>query len=361
MNPSHAFLVASLVLVPLLEAQAPTYHWSPTGTDQIVGGRNNTIPFWSSSSTYQQIHEARDFRATTVSMKGMAMRPWGARILAGRSWDMRITLGQTNVTAATVTTAFASNLSGTNTKVVFATGTSFSKFAWPTSTSTGGTSVINPPTFTIPFSSTYTYTPASGNLCWEWRHKNATTNFPMLMEAVGGSTQFGTVLPSVGKGCTVKGNNDPAKATMYVASPISGVQHHFRAQLSSAAKGSAIMAVGLTRQTVDLMWCTKLELSPLAFVFGQVNDFGIWLFQTPMSILQGGKRITIYIQYAFADSSQSNGLGLSDLAGYRTPALPGAHGITRIYAAPAGGQNGSELATTGIVDRSFGLVVGWRQ
>ncbi len=183
----------------------------------------------------------------------------------------------------------------------------------------------------------------------------------MLMEAVGGSTQLGTVLPNAGKGCTVKGNNDPAKATMYVASPISGVQHHFRAQLSSAAKGSAIMAVGLTRQTVDLMWCTKLELSPLAFVFGQVNDFGIWLFQTPMSILQGGKRITIYIQYAFADSSQSNGLGLSDLAGYRTPALPGAHGITRIYAAPAGGQNGSELATTGIVDRSFGLVVGWRQ
>ena len=66
MKPSHAFLVASLVLVPLLEAQAPTFHWTPTGTDQIVGGRNNTIPFWSSSSTYQQIHEARDFRATTV-------------------------------------------------------------------------------------------------------------------------------------------------------------------------------------------------------------------------------------------------------------------------------------------------------
>ena len=63
----------------------------------------------------------------------------------------------------------------------------------------------------------------------------------------------------------------------------------------------------------------------------------------------------------YADSSQSNGLGLSDLAGYRTPALPGAHGITRIYAAPAAGRNGSEVATTGIVDRSFGLVVGWRQ
>ena len=367
MNPSHAFLLASLVLVPVLGApglgaQAPTHRWSPTGTDKFVGGANNTVPFWSSSATYQQIHEASDFGETTVTMKGMAMRPWGARTLAGRSWDQRITLSQTQVTASTATTNFASNLGSSNTKVVFATSTSFTKFSWPTSTSTGGTSVVNPPTFTIPFNTTYTYTPSAGNLCWEWRYRNASSNSSMAMDAVNGATQLGTILPSVGKGCTVKGNSQPATAAMYVYSPIVATGHNFRAQLSTAPNdANSILAVGVTKQSLDIGWRTKLELVPLAFVFGKTDAQGGWLFETPMSVLQGGKSFNIYIQYAFADSNQSPKLGLSDLAGYTTPVLPGGHGMTRIYDAPEFGSNGAESATKGVVDNSYGLVVGWKQ
>ncbi len=62
-------LVVSLVLVPMLGAQAPTYFWSPRGADKAIGGSNNTIPFWGMSASYQQIHDASDFGVVPLAIK----------------------------------------------------------------------------------------------------------------------------------------------------------------------------------------------------------------------------------------------------------------------------------------------------
>ena len=96
-----ALALTAGVLTAALGAQAPKYVWSPTGSAMNTGASNNTVPFFSTSATYQQVLDANDFTSSVVQMKGLAMRAFGTRTLTGRSWDLRITLSHTKVTAAT--------------------------------------------------------------------------------------------------------------------------------------------------------------------------------------------------------------------------------------------------------------------
>lgn len=360
MNTTHKTLLAFAALAMLLAplgAQAQKYIWSPTGADKAPGGTNNMIPFTSTSATYQQIHDGLDFGVLPVQVKGMGMRNYGARTVPGRSWDMRITLSHTKVTAATATGTFTTNLGTTNTQIVYGSATTFATFSWKTFTSTG---TVNPPSFTIPFNSPYSYVPPAGNLCWEWRFKNASSIASMGMDAVAGSYQQGSVLASVGTGCVVKGN--PSPATARISMPRVNSLYQFRAALSYATKSSpAVMALGLTKKTQNLGFCTALELVPAILLFGTTDGGGAWAFQGPLSALQGIRPTDFFVQFGFNDPTL--GLGLSNLAGYRSPAIPGGHGVSRIYKAKHQGTfNGDELATTTTTKSvSYGLVVGWLQ
>jgi hypothetical protein len=118
------------------------------------------------------------------------------------------------------------------------------------------------------------------------------------------------------------------------------------------------MALGVTPKTQNLGWCTAVELVPAALIFGKTDGTGNWAFQAPLRLLAGSPPVNVYVQYVFNDPSQTAGLGLSDLAGYKTPNVPGAHAIARIYSSGSG--TGNELATTGNVGQ-FGLVIGWLQ
>ncbi|MHC4815577.1 MAG: hypothetical protein ACYTKC_18085 [Planctomycetota bacterium] len=345
------------VLTTTVGAQAPKYVWSPTGTATNAGGNNNTIPLWSMSATYQQVLDANDFTSGVVQMKGLAMRPHATKTLTGRSWDMRITLSHTKKTAATASSTFSANLVGTSTTVVFGTPTTFSRFSWNTVTGTGP---VNPPAFTIPFSSPYTYIPSLGNLCWEWRHKNATTNQNNSVDATFGATQRGTILAKVGRGCTVRGNTAPATPIISIVGS-GNASYSFRSVLVNATTNSnAIMALGVTPKTQNLGWCTAVELVPAAFIYGKTDAGGSWTFYAPLSLLAGAPALNVYVQYVFDDPSQTAGLGLSDMAGYKTANVPGAHAVCRIYT-PGSAANGSELLSSGTVSRNYGLVVGWLQ
>ncbi len=359
MNTTHQALLAFAALAASLAplgAQPKTYIWSPAGSNKAVGGANNLIPFSSTSATYQQVHDRADFGVAPVQMKGLAMRNFGARTARGRSWDMRITLSHTQVRAATATATFATNLGSFKKTIVFGSATTWPTFSWKSFTSTGG---VNPPTFTVPFNATYTYLPPIGSLCWELRFKNASTNTSMAMDAVAGSVQQGTVLASVGKGCTVKGNLSPATAR--IATPRVGSLYQFRAALSNATKSSAaVMALGVTKKTQNLGFCTALELVPVVFLFGRTDGGGAWAFQAPLSALQRIRQTNFFVQFGFSDPTL--GLGLSNMAGYRSPVLPGGHGISRVWKSiHKGTTNGDELATAGSLSLGFGLIVGWLQ
>jgi hypothetical protein len=351
--------LAISILAPILGAQTPTYFWSPRGTAKYVGDIDETIPFVAVSASYQQIHDACDFGTAPVPMKGMAFRPNKKKANAGRSWDLRITLSHTKADANSMSRIFSTNLLGANTTVVYGTTTTFNKFSWPTTTSIASPTP-QPPIFTVPFNQTYTYIPALGNLCWEWRYMNGTSNTKIPVDAVSGSGQVGTVLMNVGKGCFAGTSATPATATI-TNSTIGARGYMFQSTLSNATSSqAAILALGLTANSQNLGWCTKVELAPVAYLYGKTDATGSWTFQMPIKSAAGASALTLYEQYAYSDPGQAAGLGLSDMAGYTTPDIPGGSGVSRVFRSNTV-ANGSELAGDGTLTLRLGLIVGWLQ
>ena len=357
-------LVSSLGFAPDLAAQ--TFLWSPAGTAKALGNSNNRIPFWSQSATYQQIHDKEDMNLVNggkpISMKGLAMRPAQRTAITGRTWDMRISLSHTKVTSQGASSTFSTNL-GTASKIVFGTSTGYTKFSWKNFTHTGGPGAPSAPAYTIPFTSTFTYVPVVGNLCWEWRHKNATTIARMSMDATSAIAQRGAIGRSFGTGCTVKGNTRPATARI-ITSRVAFPDYNFQADLTNAPpNASAMLVLGLKQQRTQIPgWCTSIEIAPLIFLPGKTDGTGAWKVLAPLTALKGTRPFMVFLQYAFTDKTQTAGLGLSSTASYTTPNISGAHAFTRIYNAPfQSTTNGAELATSGTVGRNFGLVVGWLQ
>lgn len=359
MNHLTTLTLSISILAPILGAQAPTYFWSPRGADKYVGDTDETIPFVAVSASYQQIHDAGDFGTAPVQMKGMAFRPNKKKANAGRSWDLRITLSHTKVDANSMSRTYSTNLAGTNTTVVYGTTTTFNTFSWPTTTSIVSTTP-QPPIFTVPFNQTYTYVPSLGNLCWEWRYINGTSNTKIPVDAVSGSGQGGKVLANVGKGCFAGTSVAPATATI-TSSTIGTRGYMFQSTLTNATSSqAAILALGVTANSQNFGWCTKVELAPMTYIYGKTDASGSWTFQTPIKSAAGVSAVSFYEQYAYSDPGQTAGLGLSDMAGYTTPEIPGASGVSRVFRSNTV-ANGSEVAGDGTLTLRLGLIVGWLQ
>jgi hypothetical protein len=361
MSNKQTTLAASVCFVGLLlaagvDAQTSTYVWSPLNAGTFAGGNNNTIPFWGKSGTYQQVHEKATM-GSLVTIKGMGFRPAGNRTVLGRSWDMRLTMSHTTVTASTATTNFSTNLGKGSTTMVFGTPTTWPTFTWKTF-STSGTK----PAFTIPFKAPYIYIAGLGNLCWEWRNKNGTSNTAMAMDASSGLSQKGSSLSSSGTGCTATGKTGPAVATIR-AVPIAtrAFQHNLVIALSNAANSAnSMLALSLSKTTGAIGWCAPV-VTPLLLLPVKTNSTGAFQFSERMTKLSGSPPFSFYAQFGFTDRGQPGLIGLSNVAGFRTPNVPGAHGISRIYRYNRN-ANGSELATLGSGRTlGFGLSTAWLQ
>ncbi|MHC4852942.1 MAG: hypothetical protein ACYTF5_13090, partial [Planctomycetota bacterium] len=282
---------------------------------------------------------------------GLGFRPAGTFTLPGRTWELRLAVGQCPNSADNASATFASNLPKPTT--VFATSTTFSKFSFQT---VKGTKDPNPIAFTVPFNSNYIYIPLlNSHFCWEWRYKNATTNQTMPADAIAGRLGRGTIMPSIGAGC---GN---ARSTVKInyRSP----NYFYDSTLANAATGARAMAmVGIVKQQTPLPgWCSNLETIPVFHIFGTTNAAGSMTVSGALALLKGVPQLHIYTQYAFVDKSKPFGVGLSDTSVYRTN-LPGGWQMSRIYKAAFGGTtNGDELATSGSVGKNYGLVVGFLQ
>lgn len=353
-SPSLLPVVVALALSGVVLAQNPTHIWTPPNAATNAGGTNNNAPFYAISSTYQQVHDPYNM-GQAKTLKGMAFRNWGARTIVGRSWDMRLILSHTKVTPQSVTSTFSSNLGTMNTRVVFGSATGWTKFTFNGYTSTG---TVNPPAFTIPFSSPYVYISALGNLCWEWRHKNGTSTASMPMDASNGNSHLGTPSSS-GTGCVATGNT--AAATAAVTTPNAN-GYQYRLDLTNAAASATVLtAIGLSQTSLNLGWCTTLQVTPLVILPGQTSSQGAWSIQFPLSVASGIPTTNVHAQCGFADKGLPGGLGLSNLASYKTPVIPGSHGMSRVYVRNLSG-NGDEVKTQGtIMGKAYGLVVGWLQ
>ncbi len=60
-------LFCVLLLAPSAGAQAPSYRFSPSGAEFMQGGSSNTVPWWSTATTYQQIHDYAEMVAVAGS------------------------------------------------------------------------------------------------------------------------------------------------------------------------------------------------------------------------------------------------------------------------------------------------------
>jgi len=359
MKLSRLLIVSSMILAPMLGAQAPKYLFSPSGAEFMQGGTNNTIPWWSMSATYQQVYDFDEMVAVTggkalpIIMKGLGFRPSATFNLPGRSWDLQLSMGHCPNTSAAASTTFTANLPKPT--VVFGTSTTFSKFSFQTVRGIS-TTTPNPIAFTVPFKSSFIYVPIKNtHFCWEWRHKNGSLNTSMPCDAIHRTSSRGIAKTSVGSGC------GGAKSVASVVK-VGGVDN-YQTQLTGAPGGArALMMVGLQRKKTPLPgWCSSLELVPLIHVYGNANTSGIWTLQGPLTSFGTSPSFELLVQYAFAATSQPLGVGLSDMSVYQTP-LRRPPLIARIYSSIANRTtNGQELATTGSRTTQFGLVVAFQQ
>jgi len=351
-------LVAITILASVLSAQTPKFVYSPAGAEVMNGGGGNTVPFWSRTATYQQIHDYDDMvRAgggKPILMRAIGLRPFANAKLTGRSWDLQLNIGGSAVNSQNISSTFSINLGTAPKRVVGDQTTPFQKVSFTTFTGSGSPTQ---PGVILPFRSVHIYIPVKGtHFCWEWRHKNASLNTSMSVDAIQGISHRGLIKPSVGTGCS--------GATASVGFVLSRIITSFKASLTNVpASASALMMVGVQRkQTILGGWCSNLETVPLLHVFGKIDAFGRWDYVTPLSVFQNVPTFEMQVQYAVADSRQPFGVGLSNMAVYQTP-LPGGYNISRVYKSAAyGAINGDEAATTAQgMTKSYGLVVAFQQ
>jgi len=355
---SAIVVLSALVLVPSLGAQTPTYRFSPSGAEHMQGGADNTIPWWNTTATYQQIHDYKEMvgvaggKVAPVVMKGLGFRPARTQTLTGRTWELHLSLGHSPNSSANASTTFSSNLPKPT--VVFGTSSGWSTFSFKTVTGTSTTLAPNPIAFTVPFQQNYVYIPIKNNhFCWEWRHRKASSKAFMHPDAQVNRSSRGIVKASVGKGC---GN---ARSVASVV-PVSNTVFNYQTQLTGApASARSLMMVGVQRQHTALPgWCSSLEVLPLIHVYGTTNTSGIWTVQGPLTSFDNTASFELLVQYAFADNNQPFGVGLSDASAFQTP-LRTPPLISRIYTSSTGSNH--ETATTGSFGKLFGLVVAFQQ
>jgi len=343
-----------LLAVPLC-AQTPKFVYSPAGAELMKGGSNNTIPFWSPTATYQQIHDYADMvrtgRGAPILMKALAFRPATTATITGRTWDLQVNLGNTTVSSQSISKTFSVNLGTAPKRVVGTQTTPFQRVSFNTFTGSG---TPTQPGVVIPFGALHIQIPVKGmNFCWEWRHKNASINTSMSMDAIQGANHRGLIKPSVGTGCS--------GATAGFSFVFVRPTQRFMSSLTGApASTKSLMMVGVQqKQTILGGWCSSLETVPMVHVFGNTNASGRWDFTTPMTSFTGAT-FELSIQYAFADTRQPFGVGLSNMAVYQTP-MPGVKNLARAWKSTSTIASGEETATTAAgTTKSYGLVVAFQ-
>jgi len=344
---SPALALPAVLLASGLAAQQ--FVAAPSGYDNVEGNSNNTIPWWSLSAAYQQVHDGVDLQnvfGPVAVIRSINFRKESSNTqVTGRSMDLQITLGATPVTAGTASSIFANNL-GPAPQVVLP----MSPVNLPPLTHV---STPNPIGWSFPFTVPFTYTPAPGNnLCWEIRFTNGTDSSVASMDAV--ERLNATTLPNVGIGCVASGQTQAATIGLRSLSMLTGL---WRNRLDFAATNApAVQIVGLGQQTVPLPgFCSTVETLPLVTLPGSTDAAGQWDSQIPFGSLLALPQFDLVAQFGFLDAGLPNSIGLSDASLIRTPPSQNRH-VSRIWFGTYQSGNGNENASSGNAETSYGLV-----
>jgi hypothetical protein len=343
-------LLPATILCAGLSAQ--TYHVAPSGHDVTEGTTNNTIPFWSVSATYQQIHDAADlntvFGGPVAVINSINFRKDGT--LSGgtpaKAFELEISMGMTSVSPLAYSTTFATNIGATPQVVL-----PYTPLNLPALTNS---SVPNPMGWQIPFATPFTYISAAGNLCWEFRLKNGASG----TAAMDASSRTGSIVyPNLGTGCIATGQTSAAAIGTKSLSMSTGVWSNRLDRAEANAPTVQLIGLGPVTGPFPLPgFCTDLQFLPMASVTGVASATGQWTSALTFGSLLDAPSIEIQAQFAWIDSALPNNVGLSNATNLGIP-LDSIRSVCRVYLSPSGGAAGNELGLTATGGSSrYGLV-----
>lgn len=343
---------AALLLAAPVLAQNLAY--SPAGSRTIEGSNNNTIPLWSDSATYMQIHDYQNMvgalSGQPTTLLGLTLRKDSSNAsINGRTLTLQMTVAETTVDSYSATNSFAGNL-GPGATIVLPYG----PVSFPTLTQT---SVPNPPGIVVLWNTPFPFQLTAGaSLCWEWRHHSSTDRSNGSMDAV--STNSASAAANEGVGCLVTGQT---RASTIDSRSLNLTTQIYRNRLNyGSANAGAVFVLGGQRTTLQLPGqCAPLLTNPLVFVPGSTDTVGQWDLSIPTPDLRRNGRAELLGQFVWLDANLPIGLGVSDMSVVATP-LRGAYFMSRFYASPSGGGAGFENATNASGSSiGYGLVVGF--
>ena len=339
-----------LAIVAALPAQNQV--WTPAPSVIQEGNANNTIPFWATSSTYQQIHDYENLApvlGAATPLLGLLLRKDASNtVVPGRTFDLQMTVGMTTVSATAPTSTYATNLGGSATVVLPYTPINFPSLSH--------ISTPNPAGLIVPWNTPFVYVAIPGqNLCWEWRHMNASSFANASMDA---DSETSVTSGLEGTGCL---SNGQTRTSTIAARNLSITGQTYRSRLDYAAPNApGVLALGGQRVNISFPGqCAPLLVNPLVFLSGATDATGQWDMTIATPNLRGGPQVEFLGQYAWIDGLQPTGLGFSDMSFVRT-AMGGTHYMCRLYTAAYQSGPGNELALTASGSGlGFGLITGF--
>jgi hypothetical protein len=339
--------LAPLLLCATLAAQ--NYTVSPGQYTSTSGNSNNTIPFWSATHRYQQIHG--DMQGAPRVMLGMSLRKAAITLSSGvaRSSDVTILMCDSNIASASTT--FASNYIGTPTTVLPKTTINL-----PDWTSSQGTP--EPWTVVIPFRVPWPYTGVN-DLMWEWVIDATTATSTYAADACSQATveRRNGAIGNNGSGCVATGNTATMKQALelYTLNTTNTLNLPLTTINCPASVAGAIL-VGPTNPALSVPGLCERVYSDGLWTFGAGSNASGVITLPAVSTAHNNAWVglSLYVQTIAVDVGQS-GLPFALSQGQQgtIPSMPptGGAAVQRIW-------SNSNSATTGSRESyPYGLIV----
>jgi hypothetical protein len=268
MTRHASFLVAIPALATALGAQGATV--LPYSATYAEANSNNTIPWWSATHRYQQIHN--DARGRVMILRGICLRRdgdiGGQSSAIARTVDIEISVGTGDF--ATATGSFASNYTNTPTKVFNRKNVNLPDFTQNLGKPAPWSIVFN-------FDAPWPYLGMS-DLLWDLSVFSTTSSGWYSMDAHSGyqvTTQNGSS-QKIGTGCVATGQTTEmgVSSTMQTSSTASTLSYSW-AVSSGRANSPVALLLGITNPDLQIPGlCAKLFVTPAITIGGMTDGTG---------------------------------------------------------------------------------------
>jgi hypothetical protein len=327
------------LLCAALHSQSHTV--SPASATAAEGNANNTIPWWSATHRYQQIHG--DVRGNAWLVQGLALRRDGLTGSGGpaRTIDAEIFMG--NADYATATGSFLGNYTGTRAQVVNRKQINLPDF-------TAGQGSPAPFALVIPFDTPWPYTGAQ-DLAWELLVHSTTSSSTYVCDAHSGLAS--STNTSLGTGCLATGKS--VRMTLSATFQTTADIVRFGWTATNCPDNSlSLVVLGHTNPSLPVPGlCTSLYAMPL-LVFPGIASGGTYTIPVTTAPFDPSLGGAVLYSQAFSDDPGQSGLPLAGSQGLQTTlGNPPPFRITRIWINDVNAASGSrsEFYPYGLVTR----------